>query len=423
MVYHATLGDLDEARSCERRAQLLLLQDGARAPATDLHAEAAARFLCDDLDGLRQMLDRLREASERYPARAVMWQLAECHCLRLKGDPGSALEKLLPLLQTASPEKSVRFAWIGATHLMLLNALGRHAEAAASGRRYLAASFERGLELGDCSSIVRPLAEALAHTDSAADAIALSEQLIAHFQGLGASGLILGSCYENRARIALVSRDGLAFELWSRRCRTEYERVRNPALGAKLARLMRDAQLAHVASSVNMSEPAANPADHDEPSTAEGTAISRMTECVDARERARCALELLLEQTDAGEGHLYGWLAGRLTHLASVPDLPPPEGLDDALQGYVEGELRASDTTAPGGSEPQAPPDGTADQLWHGLRPTLLSTRRDGEPLVAAVAVLGRFADRSRRPSAELLSALAQSLLEHDDVDALARLV
>jgi hypothetical protein len=37
--------------------------------------------------------------------------------------------------------------------------------------------------------------------------------------------------------------------------------------------------------------------------------------------------------------------------------------------------------------------------------------------------VLGRLQDPTRRPTAELLSALAHSLLEHDDVDALARLV
>jgi len=270
---------------------------------------------------------------------------------------------------------------------------------------------------------MRPLAEALAFAGDTDEAIAMSEALIAHFEGVGASGLILGSCYETRARITLVSRDAAGFELWSARCRTEYQRARNPALGAKLARLLRDAQLAHVASMLVTSEQVASPEPSGEPAAAQGTAISRMIECVDARERARCALELLLEQTTAGEGHLYGWLAGRLTHLASVPDLAPPEGLGEVLQAYVEAELRAADTTSPGGSEPLLPLERSNEQLWSGLRPVLLSARRDGEPLVAAVAVLGRHLDPARKPAAELLSALAQSLLEHDDVDALARLV
>jgi hypothetical protein len=424
MVYHATLGDLDEARRCERRAQLLLLQDGARPfPATDLHAEAGARFLCDDLDGLKQMLDHLQEAVERFPGRGPSREVAHCHYLRLKGDPGSALERLTPLLATLSPDTSVRFAWFGATQLMLLNALGRHAEAAAIGRDYLTRLRARGLELSDCAPVVRPLAEALAFSGSAREAIELSEALIAHHEQAGSAGLLLGSSFETRARVAIASRDTEAFEQWAERCRTEYERARNPALGRKLARLLRDAQLAHMAGPLTSIEPPRElrGSPEPEPDAAQGTALSRIAECVDGRERARCTLTLLLEETGAAHGHLYGWLGGRLRHLAALPEQPPPESLEAELQSFVEAELRAADTTAAGGGGdangsqlPQATPSG--------LRPLLLCAQRDGEAMVAAVAVLSAPSDPARRPSGKLLSTLAQSLLEHDDVDALARL-
>jgi hypothetical protein len=420
MVYHATLGDLDEARRCERRAQLLLLQDGARPyPATDLHAEAAARFLSDDLDGLKQMLDHLQNAVERFPARAASRALAHCQYLRVKGDPSSALERLVPLLATHTPETSVRFSWFGATHLMLLNALGRHTEAAAIGRDYMKRSRRRGLELSDCAAIARPLAEALAKSGDGREAAELSEALIAHFEGIGASGLLLGSCYEARARVAIAGRDARGFEHWLARCRTEYERARNPALGRKLGRLQREAQLAHMAAPLTSIDPPRDVPATPDPEAAQGTAISRMAECVDGRERARCTLLLLLEETGAGQGHLYGWLSGRLNHLAAMPETPPPDALESALQSYVEGELRAADTTAAGGAA--EPRDGAfAQKGLAGLRPILLCAERDGEPVVAAVAVLSPGADAGRKPSGKLLTALAQSLLEHDDVDALA---
>jgi hypothetical protein len=369
------------------------------------------------------MFDRLQEAAERFPARGALRTLAHVHYLRIKGSPAAALEQLSTVLASTSPEKGVRFAWTGATHLMLLNALGRHAEAVSTGRHYLTASLERGLELGDCALMVRPLAEALALSGNAEEAIELAEALIARFEGAGDSGLGLGSCYETRARIALATRDAEAFDRWTERCRSEYQRAHNPALRAKLARLLREGQLAHVAGPLTSTEPAREEEDASERVGEDGTVLSRMAECVDARERARCALTLLMEETGAGEGHLYGWLSGRLTHLVSVPELAPPLGLDEMIQRCIEAELGACDTTSPGGNDRPAPIEETPAPESHPLQPALLCAQRDGEPLVAAAAALGGQADPALKPSAKLLSTLAQSLLEHDDVDALARFV
>jgi hypothetical protein len=426
MVYYALLGDLDEARRCERRAQLLLLQDGARPfPATDLHAEAGARFLSDDLDGLRQMLEHLQEATQRFPAREVTRRLAHCHYVRLKGDPGGALEGLNQLLAQLSPEKSERFVWYGATHVMLLNALGRHAEAAANGRRYLAVLYARGLVMSDCVAIIRPLCEALAYNGEAGEAEVLAEALIERFEQLGSQGLVLGSCYEARARVAIAIRDARGVERWIARCQTEYDRARSPVLARKLAHLTRDAQLAqlaHTAAPLGPSEPDTLEETHTAAlARDDGTVLSRMADCIDDRERFRCALTLLIEETRASSGHLYGWLSGRLTHLAAVPAAPPPTGIDADLQHFVEAELRASEITAKGGASEPSPPS-VRDLATGPLQPVLLCADRDGEPTVAAVALLGFGGSTWRKPSRQLLSKLAQALLDHDDVDAQVRL-
>jgi hypothetical protein len=52
----------------------------------------------------------------------------------------------------------------------------------------------------------------------------------------------------------------------------------------------------------------------------------------------------------------------------------------------------------------------------------LLYTEREGEPLVAAVALLVFPPNAVGKPSRQLVSTLAESLLDHDDVDAQAPL-
>jgi hypothetical protein len=313
----------------------------------------------------------------------------------------------------------VRFSMIGAAQLSLLAALGRHDEVARLGAHFWRASRARGLQMIDCATFIRPLSISLAHTGDAKTAVELSEALIAAYEAAGASGLMLGSCYETRARVALVLRDAAAFETWAGRCRDEYERAHNPAIAQKLARLLRDGQAAHVALPIlsDLETPGATPSQLQ---PAQGTAISRMAECVDAIERSRCALTLLLEESGAEEGHLYGWLGGRLSHLASVPEISPPAHLEAVLQQYLDAELRAADTTAAGGGRQSS--GGEFGRLGPGgLQPLLLTAHRDGEPLIAAAVALGPPRDPKKKLSQSVITALAQSLIEHDDVDAMVR--
>jgi hypothetical protein len=340
----------------------------------------------------------------------------------MQGDAALALERFAPLFANASPERSVRFTTIGSTQLLLLSALERHDEVARLGTLFWTASQARGLQLIDCASLIRPLSISLAHTGDARTAIELSEALVAAYEAAGASGLILGSCYETRARIALALRDAPAFEHWAARCRSEYDRAHNPAIAHKLARLMRDGQLAHMAAPiVTADQPELSLVSTSQvQAAAQGTALSRMAECVDAIERSRCALTLLLEESGAEEGHLYGWLGGRLSHLASVPEMNPPARLELVLQQYLDAELRAADTTAAGGGQQAG--SGEFERLGaRGLQPLLLTAHRDGEPLIAAAVALGPPRHPSRKLSPSVITALAQSLLDHDDVDAMVR--
>jgi len=172
--------------------------------------------------------------------------------------------------------------------------------------------------------------------------------------------------------------------------------------------------------------PAAGPSS-DPPAfdSAQGTVISRMAECVDASERARCALTVLLEHGCAAEGHLFGWIDGRLTHLSSITATPRSQAFLSRLEAFLESELEAIETTAPGGSPHSTlPPGGDAlDAELARFRVVPLYGQRDGEPVVAAVGALYSGQRPPPLPSSTLLAALADSLLEHDDVDAVTRLL
>jgi hypothetical protein len=53
------------------------------------------------------------------------------------------------------------------------------------------------------------------------------------------------------------------------------------------------------------------------------TVVSRILECVDASDRARCALTMLLQSSDCYLGHLYGVQGESLRALAGVPQPKP----------------------------------------------------------------------------------------------------
>src|SRR4029077_20403323 len=71
--------------------------------------------------------------------------------------------------------------------------------------------------------------------------------------------------------------------------------------------------------------------------TAFETIQSRMLECVDPVERARCALTILLQSMDGFAVYLFGVQAdGRVSELACLPEVPP----DGELSRWVEQCLR-----------------------------------------------------------------------------------
>jgi type II secretory pathway predicted ATPase ExeA len=419
-TYHLMQGDVAEAQACQRRAELLSLQDGAGQvyPGTGLLNEAMAYALLDDLDGLKQLVDVTRGHAERFPHWRPMLQFVECHCRRLRGDIAEALQLAESMVSLAPPGSHLGCARFASAHVWLSSAAGNLERAATLGLNYLQVFRDQQCQLRDCFDLARATAEALALTGRAPEAVSLAEATIDALQNAKIQGIALGCCYETRARVALAMRDKPSFVEWAERCAAIYTRYDNRALSAKYGRLLQQARSEGWVDSEQIAAPVEAPSNQSSDEL-EGTQFSRMAECLNASERARCALLIMLEHSGAREGHLYAFVEGRLARLASVSETEPGPGLAELLERYVAAELTIADITATSsdGDEDEEVLATDPDPLLRVYQPVLLAAVRDGERTIAAVAALART-DGYEPPPPAVLAVLAASLLDHQDVDA-----
>jgi hypothetical protein len=170
----------------------------------------------------------------------------------------------------------------------------------------------------------------------------------------------------------------------------------------------------------------------------EDTVVSRMLECVDASDRARCALTLLLQSTDSYLGHLYGVHADGLVALAGLPYAAAEPSLEHWLQQWLSSEreqaaqagaittasedgpspeagaVLASDVTGQGGGSRSNATELYVDPDGRSFRAVLLVDEPKSK--IAAVLVLQVNEGQRWLPPPKLIGRIANQLLEHGDV-------
>jgi hypothetical protein len=237
----------------------------------------------------------------------------------------------------------------------------------------------------------------------------------------GRTGYALGALYETRAQIALWMDDRENFDAAVLRCAQGYEPDKYPAMRSMLARLI-DEGRQH---GVTPNEAVAAIRDSTRPATAEAeyeTIHSRIAECVDLPDRARCALTLLLQSTLGSTGYLYGTSqAHELQLLAALPDQPSPE-LEHWIQQYaVEALEGEDDETGSVSSEVSVQKNELApmrfvDSDGRSFDAALLfDETKEGRALVAALVLQVDSLSRSL-PSQDLRKRIARELTLHGDV-------
>jgi len=419
-ILHLSQGNPEDSRKAFRRAQLLQAQEGVRERYVGSTAgvELLGYIRLGDLLGVKSVLETLAGLAAEHPRWMSIDNLGRAAYLELQHDLEGALALITQTLAMAEPLWLPYFAPIAARHLHLLRQLERGDEAVAKAREYLQLAADLDLAAHDLSPAA---ALALARFGQYEEALrALGAALdVAEVQGR--TGFSLGILYETRARIALWMDDRENFDAAVLRCAQGYEPDKYPAMRTMLARLVEEGRHHGVAPS----EAVALIRDSTNPNAAESeyeTIHSRIAECVDLPDRARCALTLLLQSTLGSIGYLYGTTQGRsLQLLAALPDQPSPE-LDSWIQQYAreafetDDDVTGSATGDTTGDAKELAPMRFVDSDGRSFDAALLfDDTKDGRVLVAAL-VLQVDALAHSLPSNDLRTRIARELTLHGDV-------
>jgi hypothetical protein len=434
-------GDDQGARKSRRRAELLQLQDEREVhyPGTGAGLHLQAYFLAADIVGVKQLLEELASYIDKYPC----WRLMRVYgqtCFRyLSGDYSGALDLVVTGLETARAGRDMFWGHLAAQHIRVLRELGRTAESIECGRVYCALAHAESLTMAGRFVVMEG---ALTHAAAGlhAEAVAILEPQIQQVESAGSRGLALGVFYEARARIAIAMRDKRGFEQHAEQCAREYGLKPNPALSAKFARLVEEArqsELVQVESSTfeNVLSLVPSAAEREDDST-----ISRMLECVDTADRARCALTMLLQSTHGYFGHLYGLRGERLVALAGIPNSEAEPDLERWLNDWfaaereriahvgamttaenevtqnVEAPQTEISTLSGGAHESTSVFTNTEGQRFSAM---MLKVDHATHSTIAGVLLLNVESFQHRRPSAGLLSKIAKQLLAQGDTQGI----
>ncbi len=406
-------GDVTEARRCLRRADLHRLQLGLQGPPATLGAgiQLLAHARLGNLLGVKSAVDDLAVVAREHRGWQPVLLLGRSHQRRLQGDLEGALVQVEEALALVQSRGSLYFTPIAGAHLSLLNALGRDDEALNRARYYLERCDpqERG---GSDTELSAAAAIALSRGGERDRAVRLLDNAIAHGCQIGRKGITLGLLYYARARLAIAMSERADFERFADLCADEFKRTKNPSMTAKLERLLQEAVRLELASELR-SPHVQELLDMASVQSAYVTLQSRLDECFDTGDRARCALTLLLEHVRGFSGYLYGVYDGGVKLIAALPDDSADAGIDAWVHGHVLAEC-GPEVQADAASS-QAPARRYTDQQGRIFEPVLLFGTRDGTELLAAVFVHQDAPDTQVSDRA-FLHTLAEALLVHGDV-------
>lgn len=425
MLWQLTLGDTEEAARCRRRAELTLLQEGGghQYAGTTALGELICHVLTGDLMAIKHTNDAVSKLASRFPGWQPFLTYGRASLALLQGDAQTALTLVVNALETVRPAEHAAYSYLASCRVLALIELGRAEEAALLGQSYVQVCERE--ELTPTAHIVHIVtALALAKTAAFEAAVKIVDEVIEIARERGQRGVCIGSMYEARARIATWMQDRDAFQHYADLCAIEYRHGRNTSLAAKLARLLEEGRQTDTGGPESISPPRADRVQHSLDSEF-ATVHSRMLECIDEGDRARCALTILLQTLDSFAGYLFG--VNDKTHvlLAALPEEGVPDELKRWFTAYLAQELapeHASDSqpraaiSSKNRSNRRAVSFRYLDPRGQPYEPLFLTKPEGPNQRLAAILVFHVSSDTRRRPSRELQQEIAEQLLEHGDV-------
>jgi hypothetical protein len=259
----------------------------------------------------------------------------------------------------------------------------------------------------------RVLALAEARLGHHAAAVERIESVIAGYEQVGVSGLLLAAAHETHARIALLVENTKMFELAVARCSEVYGRTKSAALRAKFSRLLGEARGSGLRPALLIDDPRTTMTGTQ---TMTGTLQTVLAGCRGPVERARQALRLLLLEADKREGALYTVQQDRPA-LSATAGTPPP-GLDEFVEQFLAYHLRIDDEQ----TAVLAPEDEehVVSQLFEHngavYRPLLLRSTHQDREWLTGVLVVRHAPDETVLVPHEALRAVSTTLVDTGDV-------
>jgi len=420
-------GDWEGADQLRRKAEMLESSATARQMFTSsLMIECEAHALASDLTGLRQVIDRIEPLAAKFAGWIPYRHVALGRFERIRGNFETARREFETALERSTPDGAdparaiPAFPPASAGLVETLTALGAHAEALEFGERALATCREHGIGVS-AHELARATALADAKLGNFDRAVSRLDRVIADQRDLGVTGLNLGASYEARARVAIWSGDAAAVEKYTRLTAQEYRHGGGSPLGARYERLMEEAAKAG-------SGPLPSLADFD---TGGGRSLGTglhgsdalvtkaMSGADQAADRGRRALRLLCDERKSDGGHLYLFADERLTHVASLGDGGPPEGLLAFLNERLElgaDDLVTKTVAALTGQEAPAEDSTTfIDESGMVHDPVMLTCVLDGETRHAGIAALVHREMPVRTAISRLIAAVSAHLIRAGD--------
>ena len=392
-------GDLDGAESYRKQAELLQVRSAAEQMfSSSLLLELLAHAMARDVQGVKELRERIAPLAERYSGWRSTAALADGLFQRLIGKPELALEAFERCLELDDLERDFGahslVAWPAGTanYIETLVDLERTDEAIACGLRALESCQVRGIDVA-AYPIVRSLAVAEARSGSgsrAADGSALSQavarldSLIEEQCALGIKGLQLAASYDARARVAVFMHDRLAFTRYAQLSAAEYAQGHGSALSARYAALMVEPRApgeAQVGSTEFASTVHLRSVD-----PRSSTLERELAAASGPEERCGRALALLCELYAAPGGQLHLLRDEGLLQVASAGQ--HDFGPDSAARvlAYFERELSADAMTTQAFAEEDA--RAALARAQEGERMSLLEGSTDGQELALGVLLL-----------------------------------
>jgi serine/threonine protein kinase/tetratricopeptide (TPR) repeat protein len=388
LVHHLRQGNSREAERAKKRVTQLKLQNNAGQfiEGTHLFTELLAHSLAENLTGVRYIIDDLQKMADKYVNWIPVLYYAQGEYQRIRGDYEAALTLHEKALELTSPGRHQSWSPIAGALLKTLSSLGRFEQALERGHKLFNAAKKENIRLLQ-AYIAIPLSLVEAQLGNREKALSLCRMVLENYKVLGVTGLNLGIAYETRAMVAATMGDSNRFAEYANLTAIEYRAHDNPVLKAKYEKLIWEGRRRGIPVSEDLERAADFSGQCVEDVVAQLSDV--LGQCETPEKRARVALTILMEQTDAKGGLLYSINTSGIHLMAQIGNHELSQELATEMEIYFKKET----TDQMDATTTEIVSSSFVGMQWHDssgmvFRPTLLGHTDKHGYCLTALAVL-----------------------------------